>query len=545
MTTQNPPRPQPEPGAIRDIVVIGAGFAGLYAVHASRRAGRDVLCLEAGQGVGGTWYFNRYPGARCDVESIDYSYSFDDELQQEWRWTERYATQPEILAYIEHVAERFDLLRDVRLGTRVAQAHFDESEVLWRLRTDAGEDILARHLVLATGSLSIPNLPDIAGVSDFEGEVLHTAQWPEEPPTFEGKRVGVIGTGSSGIQSVPVLAEQAAHLTVFQRTANYSVPALNRPLTDADQLRIQAEYPERRRKSRGSGGGSPHVAHPRKAADCEPEERRAALERGWTTGGVLFGKTFPDQYTDIGSNDFAREFAEEKIRARVKDPAVADRLIPTGQPLGAKRICTDSGYYETFNRDNVELVDLRTEPITTFTGWGIKTAASSYELDVVVFATGFDALTGALSRIDLRGTGGVRIQDAWKDGPHTYLGIQVPGFPNMYLVNGAGSPGVLANMVMHAELQFDWILAMIEEATARGADQIEARADAADKWTAHVDEAAAGTVFVRADSWYLGSNIEGKPRKFMLYTGGMGAYLGICAEVAENGYEGFVLTSRS
>lgn len=529
---------------VLDVLVVGAGFAGLYAVHATRKAGLGVLCLEAGDGVGGTWYFNRYPGARCDVESVDYSYSFDEELQAEWEWSERYATQPEILRYINHVAERFDLLRDIRLGTRVTSAHFDESTSLWRVGTDSGEEHVARNVVFASGSLSVPNRPDLPGLDEFGGEILFTAQWPDPAPALAGKRVGVIGTGSSGIQSIPLIAKEASELTVFQRTPNYSVPAFNRPFTDEDRRRIRAEYPERRRKSRQSGGGSPHVAHPKRGVDCTADEASEALEKGWTTGGVLFGKTFPDQYTSIESNDIAREFAEAKISAIIKDPEVARKLIPSGQPLGAKRICTDSGYYETFNRDNVTLVDLREEPITSVADWGIKTAESSYELDVLVFATGFDAVTGALAHIDLRGVDGARIQDVWSEGPVTYLGLQVPGFPNVYMINGAGSPGVLANMVMHAELQYDWILELISAVRERGADRVEPRRDVVDKWTSHVDELAGGTVFVRTDSWYLGSNIEGKPRRFMLFTGGMGAYLEICRDVAENDYEGFVFTSH-
>lgn len=527
-----------------DVLVIGAGFAGVYAVYASREAGLDVLALEAGAGVGGTWYFNRYPGARCDVESIDYSYSFDEGLQNEWVWSERYATQPEILAYITHVVERFDLLRSIRLRTRVTTAHFDEAASLWRVETDTGESFTARNLVFATGSLSVPNRPDLPGLDDFKGEIHFTAQWPEPAPSLAGKRVAVIGTGSSGIQSIPVIAAEAEQLTVFQRTPNWSVPALNRPLTEDDQRRIREEYPERRAKSRRSGGGSPYVAHPNNGVDCTPEEAAAALEKGWTTGGVLFGKTFPDQYSNIESNHLAREFAEAKINAIVHDPEVARQLIPANQPVGAKRICTDSGYFATYNRDNVTLVNLREDPIESVTEWGIKTATSSYEIDVLVFATGFDALTGALARIDLQGAGGARIQDAWRDGPLTYLGVQVPGFPNMYVVNGPGAPGVLANMVMHAELQFDWILDLIKAAVERGATSVDVRADAADKWTRGIDEMAAGTIFVQADSWYVGANIEGKPRRFMLFLGGLGTYMDACREVAANDYEGFVFTSR-
>lgn len=532
------------PGPVRDVLVVGAGFAGLYAVHAARKAGLDVLCFEAGAGVGGTWYFNRYPGARCDVESIDYSYSFDADLQNDWVWSERYATQPEILAYINHVAERFDLLRDVRLDTRIGAAHFDEEQSLWRVTTDGGEEHLGRNLVMAAGSLSFVNRPEIPGIDDFQGEIYFTAKWPSEEPALEGKRVGLIGTGSSGIQAAPLLAERAEHLTVFQRTPNWSVPAFNRPFTEEDQQRIRAEYPERRRKSRASGGGSPHVAYPKPGTECTPDEAREALEKGWQTGGVLFGKVFPDQYTNIGSNDIARAFAEKQIRAKVDDAETARKLIPSDHPLGAKRIVTDSHYFETYNRPDVDLVSIREEPISSIAPWGIKTTKSSYELDVIVFATGFDAVTGAMAHIDLRGVDAVRIQDAWRDGPVTYLGLMVPGFPNLFMINGAGSPGVLANMVMHAELQTDWVLDLIAATTARGAGSVDVRADAATKWTARVDEMAAGTIFVRANSWYLGSNIEGKPRRFMLFTGGMGAYFDICRGVAEQGYEGMVFTSR-
>ncbi|KQY54338.1 MULTISPECIES: flavin-containing monooxygenase [unclassified Nocardioides] len=528
-----------------DILVIGAGFAGLYAVHAARQAGHDVLCLEAGSGVGGTWFFNRYPGARCDVESIDYSYSFDEDLQNDWKWSERYATQPEILSYINHVAERFDLLRSIRLETRVVAADWDESAAVWRVATDAGEVHVARHVLCAAGSLSVPNKPPIPGVDDFAGEVLFTSQWPEPAPDLAGKRVGIVGTGSSGIQSIPVIAQEAEELTVFQRTPNFSVPALNRPLTEEDQRRIREEYPERRRKSRVSGGGSPYVAHPKSAEECDPDERTAALEKGWTTGGVLFGKTFPDQYTNIVSNDYARDFAVAKIRAIVEDPEVADDLIPSDHPIGTKRICTDSGYYATFNRDNVALVNLRKDPIEHIADWGVKTSESSYELDVLVFATGFDAMTGALTRMDIRGEGGVLLRDAWADGPVTYLGYQVPAFPNFFILNGPGSPAVLANMVLGSEMQVDWLLALIRAADEQGADRVAVSPDVAQEWTTQLQEAAEQTLFPRANSWYMGANIEGKPRKFMLYLGGLGTYAAFCDEIAADDYRGFELTAAS
>ncbi|GAA4481996.1 NAD(P)/FAD-dependent oxidoreductase [Rhodococcus olei] len=527
----------------KDVLVVGAGFGGLYAVHAARQAGLDVLCLEAGAGVGGTWYFNRYPGARCDVESIDYSYSFDDDLQNEWVWSERYATQPEILRYINHVAERFDLLRSIRLDTRIVSACFDEQTSTWRVTSERGEEFEARYLLCATGSLSAPNRPAIPGIDDFAGEVYFTAQWPRTEPDLAGRRVGVIGTGSSGIQSVPLLARQADQLTVFQRTANFSVPALNRALTHEDQIRVREEYSERRRKSRLSGGGSPHLAYPKNGTECTPEERLAAFEKGWATGGVLFGKTFPDQYVSEETNRCAQEFAEAKIREIVHDPETAADLIPNDHPIGTKRICTDTGYYETFNRDNVALVNLRKDPIVRITEWGIKTEGSAYELDVLVFATGFDAMTGALNRIDIRGTGGASLREAWREGPVSYLGYQVPSFPNLFIVSGPGSPAVLANMVLASEMQVDWLLELIRHADAQGANQIEARADATEKWTAHVQEAAEETLFLRANSWYLGANIEGKPRRFMLYVRGLGTYADICTRVAENDYAGFEISS--
>lgn len=530
--------------SIKDVLVVGAGFAGLYAVHAARKAGLDVLCLEAGGGIGGTWYFNRYPGCRCDVQSIDYSYSFDDDLQAEWRWTERYATQPEILSYIHHVAERFDLSRHIHLNKRVASAHFHEAGSWWSVGTDDGDEHRARYVIFATGSLSTPIKPDLPGVDDFAGETYFTAQWPAVDPSFEGKRVGVIGTGSSGIQAVPVIAEQAASLTVFQRTANYSVPAFNRPLTEEDQARVREEYPERRRKSRMSGGGSMHEAYPKRAAECAEDERMAALEAGWRTGGVLFSKTFPDQLTDLEANDYAREFFEAKVRAKVADPSTAENLIPDDHPIGTKRICTDSGYYETFNRDHVRLVNLRREPISSVTSWGIKTVQESYEFDMLVFATGFDAMTGALLGIDIQGNAGTRIQDAWADGPVTYLGMQVPDFPNLFVINGPGSPSVLANMVLTSEQQVDWLLELILKSRSEGATQVEARKDSAEKWTSHIKTLAEGTLMPRANSWYMGANIEGKKRTFMLYAGGLGAFTTVCEEVKANSYEGFVLTSR-
>lgn len=524
-----------------DVVVVGAGVAGMYAVHRFRRDGLTVRGFEAGSGVGGTWYFNRYPGARCDVESVDYSFSFSEELQQEWNWSEKYATQPEILRYLDHVADRFDLRSAFTFDTRVQSAVFDEEAVEWVVCTDGGERVRARFCVFATGSLSTANLPDIPGRDRFAGSVFHTAAWPHEEVDFTGLRVGVIGTGSSGIQSIPVIAQQADHLTVFQRTANYSVPAGNAPLTDEERRAQKANYAERRRLSRLSGGGSPFRPHPKGALEVGEDERRRAYEERWNMGGVLFAKTFPDQTTSLEANDTARLFVEEKIRSLVDDPVVADRLTPKDHPIGTKRIVTDSGYYTTFNRDNVTLVDLRQTPLTEITESGIRTAGAHHDLDAIVFATGFDALTGTLDRIEIRGRGGRRLRDHWGRGPRTYLGLGVDGFPNLFLVTGPGSPSVLANMILGAEDHIDWIADAVGYLDRRGLRGLEARADAVDRWQADLADRADRTLFPRADSWYTGANIPGKPRGFMLFLGGFATYREICARVAGADYDGFHL----
>jgi cation diffusion facilitator CzcD-associated flavoprotein CzcO len=527
-----------------DVAVVGAGFAGLYAVLKSVRAGLSVQGFEAGDGVGGTWYWNRYPGARCDVESVDYSYSFDPDLQRDWKWSENYATQPEILAYLEHVADRYDLRPHFRFGERVVAATYDPAAARWRVRTGAGTAAAARFLVLATGSLSQPVLPDIPGVDTFAGRTLLTARWPAEGVDLTGQRVAVVGTGSSGIQSIPILARAAAELTVFQRSANFTVPVDVRPFGPEDQERIEREYPERRRVSWDSGAGTPHRGHPSPAWELSPERREAAFEERWRTGGVLFAKTFDGQTVDEKLNDLARDFVVRKIRAIVSDPRVADDLVPTDHPIGTKRICTDSGYYETFNLPHVRLVNLRREPITEVTPDGIRTTAGRYDVDVIVYATGFDAMTGAVTRIDIRGPRGDTAAGAWRNGPVTYLGLTIPGHPNLFVLNGPGSPSVLANMVMHAEQQVDWVVDLVETCRREGIDEVEPRADAAEKWTRHVAETAEATLFPRANSWYMGANIDGKTRVFMPYLGGFGAYRRICAEVADGGYEGFVLTRR-
>ncbi|MCK0175421.1 NAD(P)/FAD-dependent oxidoreductase [Mycolicibacterium sp. F2034L] len=524
-----------------DAVVVGAGFAGLYALHKLRSQGLTVRVFEAAPDVGGTWYFNRYPGARCDVESVDYCYSFSDELQQEWTWTEKYATQAEILRYINWVADKLDLRSDITFDTRVRSAVLDEDTLRWTVTTETGEVVTTRFCIMATGPLSAALTPQFAGLDTFAGAIYHTADWPHEDVDFTGKRVAVIGTGSSGIQSIPIIAEQADHLYVFQRTPNYSVPAGNRPLTAEDVAAVKAEYDERRRLSWLSGGGSPHIAHPKLTMEVSPEERRAAFERRWELGGVLFSKTFRDQMIDPQANEEARKFYEEKIRAVIDDPRVADLLIPNDHPIGTKRICTDTNYFETFNRPDVELISVRNTPIESVDPTGITTSEAHYDVDVIVLATGFDAMTGALAKMDIVGRGGETLADDWRDGPRTYLGLGVDGFPNLFIVSGPGAPAVLANMVLHAEAHVNWIADCIRYLDDHGYPAIEATARAVDDWGAELTRRAEATLFTQANSWYMGANVPGKPRGFMLFIGGFGVYLDICAEVANAGYKGFEL----
>jgi cation diffusion facilitator CzcD-associated flavoprotein CzcO/acetyl esterase/lipase len=532
-----------------DAIVVGAGFAGLYALHRLRGDGLRVRVLEQGDGVGGTWYWNRYPGARCDIESVDYSYSFSEELEQEWEWSERYPAQPEILRYLNHVADRFDLRRDIDLNTRVAQARYDEERAVWHVITEDGARHTATYCVMACGNLSTPHRPAIEGLDDFEGTWHHTARWPADGVELAGKRVGVIGTGSTGIQLIPQAAAQADHVYVFQRTPNFSMPAHNRPL-DPDLLSaIKADYRERRRLARESLSGVPS-SHPdalpqRSALEVAPEERARAFEHGWANGGIG-GVTlaFNDIIVNAEANGTAADFVRDKIREIVRDPATAEALCPTSHPIGTKRICVDTDYYATYNRANVTLVDVRSAPIVRLTPRGIETTAETYELDVIVFATGFDAMTGALLEMDVVGREGRSLKDKWSGGPRTYLGVATAGFPNLFIVTGPGSPSVLSNMVLSIEQHVDWIADCIGHVRERGLDTIEATRDAEDAWVAHVNEVAQATLFPRAGSWYMGANIPGKPRVFMPYLGGVGTYRAHCEGVAGNGYEGFSVAAR-
>ena len=524
-----------------DAVVVGAGFAGLYMLHRLRGLGLSVQVFEAGDGVGGTWYWNRYPGARCDVESMDYSYSFSDELQQEWTWTERYAAQPEILKYINHVADRFDLRRAIALSTRVTSAVFDDAAGRWHVETDRGHRVAARFCVMATGCLSDAQLPEIKGRETFAGRWYHTGHWPHEGVDFTGQRVGIIGTGSSAIQSIPIIARQAGQLFVFQRTPNYSMPAHNGALDREYERRVKASYAEFRRQARESRIGFVVERSGESALAVAAEERAREYEKRWQRGGLGFSATYADILTSQEANDTAAAFFRDKIRTIVRDPAVAAALTPTDYPLGTKRLCVDTDYYATFNRENVTLVDLRKTPIEAITTHGVRTTAAEYAVDSLVFATGFDAMTGALLKIDIRGRENVTLRDAWAAGPRTYLGLAVAGFPNLFMITGPGSPSVLSNMIVSIEQHVDWIADCLAHLRAEGRQRIEATAEAQAAWVTHVNEVGHMTLYPLAKSWYMGANVPGKPRVFMPYIGGVGVYRQKCDAVAATGYTGFTL----
>jgi len=528
-----------------DALVIGAGFSGLYQLLCLRnRLGLSVQVLEAAAGVGGTWYWNRYPGARCDSESHSYCYSFSEELTREWEWSERYPGPREILSYLNHVADRFDLKRDIRFNTRVKSAHYDETANRWRVSTEAGEAFTAQFLITAVGCLSSANIPNIPGLDTFEGRWYHTGQWPHEGVDFRGKRVGQIGTGSTGIQAAPVIAETAAHLTVFQRTANYSVPARNGPLTPEFKRYAKENAAEIRRVMHASVNGHPWLIDERSALKTPPQERQALYEAAWQTGGLRFRAAFRDLLVDKAANDTAATFIRNKIREIVKDPATAAKLSDFDHPYASKRPPIDTDYFETFNRENVELVDVRAAPIEEITPRGIRTRDAEYPLDIIVFATGFDGMTGSLLRIDIRGRDGLSLAKQWTAGPRNYLGLQVAGFPNLFTVTGPGSPSVLCNMPVAIEQHVEWITDCIAHMRDNGLKRIEPSNEAVASWVAQVNAAAEATLLPHAKhSWYLGANIPGKPRVFMPYAGGMAHYRKICAQVAARNYEGFRLSA--
>jgi cation diffusion facilitator CzcD-associated flavoprotein CzcO len=523
-----------------DVIIIGAGFAGLYMLHSARKSGLSAIVLEAGAGAGGTWYWNRYPGARCDVPSMEYSYQFDDELQQEWQWNERYASQPEILSYINHIVERFKLADDIVFNARAKTAHFDDATNAWTVKTSTNETYSAQFCVFASGCLSVTNIPDIENRESFAGQIYHTGNWPHEGVDFSGLEVAVVGTGSSGIQSIPLIAEQAAKLSVLQRTPSFTVPAHNHPLAAEEQNAVKSNYPDFRTYASKQFTGNDFSANERLATEMSAEEIQTECDRRWELGGLNWYGAFADLLLDQKTNDIAAKYVNQKMHELVRDDNVALTLT-ADSVFGCKRLCADTGYYETFNKPNVNLIDLRETPIRSFTKNGMMIGSEDYSFDAVVFATGFDAMTGALNRIDIRGREDLSLKDKWSAGPLTYLGIQTAEFPNMFIITGPGSPSVLTNMLPSIEQHVDFISGAINHLRENEFVSIEASPSAETAWVAHVNEVAASTLLLNCNSWYLGANVPGKPRVFMPYLG-YPEYVEKCEQVVNSDYEGFKLT---
>ncbi|MFT7650427.1 MAG: cation diffusion facilitator CzcD-associated flavoprotein CzcO [Candidatus Poriferisodalaceae bacterium] len=525
-----------------EVVVVGAGFAGMYLLHRLRNEGFSAIVFEAGSGVGGTWYWNRYPGARCDVRSIDYSYSWDPELEQEWEWSEKFATQPELLRYANHVADRHDLRRDMQFNTKVESARWDEVTRRWLISTGHGKTVSCRHYVMATGCLSVPKPSELDGLDDFAGDVYFSGRWPHHEVDFTGLRVAVVGTGSSAIQSIPIIAAQASSLTIFQRTPNFSMPAFNGPNDPVEVAEVKRNYSDYRHEQRYSAGGVVRGLPTKSAMQDSEDDRRAHFEQGWKSGslgGVV--TAYNDIRVDQGASDLAAAFVHSKIRSIVNDQAIAEKLCPTNHPIGTKRPCLDTNYYQTFNEDHVSLVDLLETPIVGVTESGIETSTGSFEFDAIVMATGFDAMTGAVVAVDIRGVGGAELKQAWADGPRTYLGLCVSGFPNLFLITGPGSPSVLSNMMVSIEQHVEFIADCIVHLRDTAHTTIEADTGAEADWVQHVVEVGDTTLYPKANSWYMGANVPGKPRVFLPYVGGVGAYRLICEDVVADSYRGFVL----
>jgi cyclohexanone monooxygenase len=522
-----------------DVIVVGAGFAGVAMIHRLRQAGLSGLVIEAGSDVGGTWYWNSYPGARCDVRSLEYCFAFDDDLQAEWHWPERFAPQPEILRYIQHVADRFGLRPHIRCNTRVTAASYDQAARNWTVTTDQGDSLVAGAVVMATGCLSNARLPDIAGIEDFAGPIYHTGQWPQGGVDFTGQRVGVIGTGSSGIQAIPCIAEQARHLTVFQRTPHYSVPAVNVPFPDEFVAEWKDTHRQKRATANQSRVGVLHEYGTVTWDEADPEWRKTELERRWKLGGNNFMYAFTDVLANSETNRHVADFVRAKIAEIVKDPVTRQKIMPVDYPIGTKRLCLDTNYYATYNRANVTVVDLRSEPFSHMTETSMVTSAGEYPLDALVCATGYDAMTGSLNAIAIKGRDGLMLRNLWADGPQTYMGLAVAGFPNLFIVTGPGSPSVFSNMVLSIEHDIAWIGDCLEWMRGNGIAAIEAEESAQDGWVRHASDLVEGTLFNQANSWYIGANIPGKPRVFMPYLGGVDVYQAKCRDVAQAGYAGF------
>ncbi|WP_141904997.1 NAD(P)/FAD-dependent oxidoreductase [Lysinibacillus sp. Y5S-8] len=525
-----------------DAVVLGAGFAGLYMLHQLRSKGFSTIVCEAGDGVGGVWYWNRYPGARCDIESIYYNYTFSKELYEEWTWTSRFPEQAEILRYLNYVADRFQLRTDIQFNTRVTAAHFDEERHKWIVYLNDGQHILAKYFITGIGCLSAANVPNIQGLQQFSGNWYHTGHWPHEKVDFTGKRVGIIGTGSSGIQAIPVIAKEAEQLTVFQRTPQYTIPARNHPYDENFIKETKQNFEALKQSMRNSVSGTPFAQNQQSAMEDSDDKRMAVFEEAWAQGGFAFAATYDDLLTNEQSNEKAAEFIRSKIRQIVKDPVVAEKLCPKYM-YGTKRQVLDSDYFEAYNRENVVLVDVKESPIKKITETGIQTTDEHYDLDSIIFATGYDGMTGPLFKIDIRGRNGETLKEKWEDGAsvQTYLGLTTAGFPNLFMITGPESPSVLVNMPIAIEQHVEWIAQCIDYLREHNIDLVEPNKEAEEAWSKHCREIANTTLYVKGDSWYTGANIEGKPRSFLIYLGGFDYYTKHCHEVAQNNYEGFKL----
>ena len=524
-----------------DVAIVGAGWSGMYMLYKCRQLGLSAKVFEKGPSVGGTWYWNRYPGLHCDVESVQYSFSFDKSLEQEWNWTERYASQPEILRYANHVADRFDLRKDIIFNALVSAARYDDATEQWTLTTDSVGSVQARFVVMATGCLTIPKDVNLPGMDDFKGEVYHTSRWPHTMPDFAGKQVGIIGTGSSGIQTIPIVAEQSGHLHIFQRTPSYSLPAHNRKLEPEFTESVKANYDELRETARHHLVGIPGETYAASVFDVDEATRERIFGECYDSGRPFaLMVSFGDLLTSEAANKTAQDYLARRIRERVKDPALAEQLIPTDQFVGTRRLCIDTGYYETFNRSNVTLQNLARNPIDAVTATGIRLKdGTEIALDCLIFATGYDAMTGALLSMDIQGEGGVQLRERWAAGPRTMMGLMVEGFPNMFTVTGPGSPSVLSNMLVSIEQHVDWISDCLAYLQAQHKRKIKPTPEAQEHWVNHVNELANATLFPRGNTWYMGANVPGKPRVFMPYLG-VGPYRALCDDIAKADYRGFV-----
>ena len=522
-----------------DVVVVGAGFSGLYLLYRLRKAGFSTRVFERGGDVGGTWYWNRYPGTRCDVESLQYSYSFDEQLQQDWHWPEKFSAQPDILAYANHVADRFNLKKDIEFNIEVKASWFDENLKTWKITTNTGEEINAQYFIMATGCISTTQIPNIKGLSDYVGNTFHTGDWPHEEVDFSGQSIAVIGTGSSGIQSIPVLSKQAKKLTVFQRTPNYSIPSQNEPMTKKYERSWKDVYSERRKEMRYSAHGSLKDLNDVPALSVDEDQRQELYTKRWAIGGTGFLGSFNDLLTNADANYTAAEYVRQQIKRVVKDKETAEILCPRSYPIGTKRICIDTGYFETYNRENVKLVDISKTPIQRLVTDGIIVDDQLYPFDSIIFATGFDAMTGSIFNVDIKGRDGLALKEKWNAGPKTYLGLMSASFPNLFMITGPGSPSVKSNMIMSIEQHVDLVIETLLSMRRKGLSVVEPELEAENKWVDHVQEVANKTLFPQANSWYMGANIPGKPRLFMPYIGGVGAYREICEEIVANNYRGF------